>query len=539
MAQFFSILFFVIFNFYSFANAREGSIAVKPGDLPQRSAFSYDLAPGVGESASFEYFWHLTQTTTATTVEDFLKEWKSLDPDLFRFYLISYRSRSLQSATPEAPRIILFSPVTDFMASFNSHRSQRGSQNIETIRFNHQTDRFEFRELTFDKKNRPTLSEVNPKKCLECHQSLSRQDVDPRPNWEPYFMWPGFFGSVDGKLVPSANHVSIDQRKRMDPILDAVIFEELDHELKWYGKLWETIFPSDARYALLTPFDKAVAEDDAKLYGTHARRELKTSMFTQRVAQNNFKRVARLMLEDRDVFDYIKEALVVSLNCKRTVKLPASFIERHKNNSSLNSFDNFSTLDFGAVLKLFFEPFFFDTDDWSMDFKTNGRLAFSDRFGTPGRNSFEFLAVLQTQSQEFKKLKEMNCNEDFLKLLKKYEDPQLFQELQNKRRHHKARIEAIKQAPLIQRCINCHSSPTTYDIPEIAFNDRARLQKQLTKGGYKHGNLASEILHRIGPHANSNEQMPPQGLPTEKQRQDLIVYIKGLMAEDLRRTTLQ
>lgn len=352
-------------------------------------------------------------------------------------------------------------------------------------------------------------------------------------------MWPGFFGSVDGRLVPSANQLPIDQRKRMDPVLDAVIFEELDDEKKWYDHLIQSIFPVDARYSLLTPFDEAVGVEDAKIYGTHARRNLKTGMFTQRVAQNNFKRVARLMMQDQDVFDYIKEALVVALKCQRKVPLPEGFLTRHKKNSSVKKVDDFSQLKFGNIVKLFFEPFYIDTDDWSMDFKTNGRLAFEDRFGTPGRLTYEIADTLESKSPEFKKLIEMECNQDFLKLLKKYEDPKLFEELQNKRIHFKERIDTIKQTPLIQRCVNCHSSPTSYDVPQISFENRGRLQQQLKKGGYKHGTLANEILHRIGPHANSNEQMPPQGLPTEQQRQDLVKYIKGLTEENARRTILQ
>ncbi len=156
-------------------------------------AAGYELADGVSPSLSYDKFIHAVQNTQAITVEDFLKDWKQADPLVFRFYLLSFRSRSLQSATPQSPRAILFSPAADFVASFNGHSALRGSRNIEVIRFNHSTERFEFREITFDLKNRPTVSEENPRKCLECHQSFTRADVDPRPNWEPYFMWPGFF----------------------------------------------------------------------------------------------------------------------------------------------------------------------------------------------------------------------------------------------------------------------------------------------------------------------------------------------------------
>lgn len=524
--------FFAI-NFSSFAQARDRNYPSKKTTSETSRDSAYDLAPGVVESESFDFFMDLVQTTTSVTMEEFLAEWKQRDPLLFRFYLMSYRSRSLQSATPEAPRILLFNPITDFVASFNGHQAKRGSQNIETVRFNHKTDRFEFRELTFDNKNKPTLSEVNPKKCLECHQSLTRDQADPRPNWEPYFMWPGFYGSVDGKLVRSKNELSHDQLKRMDPSLDSIIFNELDSENKWFENFMATVFPFDSRYSILTPFDKDVAAVDARLFGTHARRPLRTVMFTQRIAQHNFKRVTRIMLEDAAVFDYLKEALVSVLHCPRRVQLPFHFIERHKQNSSVQSVDDIFALEFGSLIKLFFEPFYYDTDDWSMDFKTNGRLAFSHRFGTPGRPTYEISNILESKSKAFSQLKEMKCNKEFSDLLKKYEDPQIFEQLQQKRLAFKQRIEAVKQTPLIQRCINCHSSSSgRLDIPQIAFDDKEQLKQQLKRGGYKRGTLASEIFYRIGPHAEFDDQMPPQGLPPEQQRQDLINYINELKAEN-------
>jgi hypothetical protein len=234
---------------------------------------SYKLAEGVFPSQSFEKFMEVARTTNAVTVEDFLRDWKTADPLVFRFYLLSFRSRSLQSSTPESPRAILFNPAADFMASFNGHTALRGSRNIEVIHFDEATEKFEFRELTFDLKNRPTVSEPNPQKCLECHQSFTRTDVDPRPNWEPYFMWPGFYGMTDGAPLNSYSQLTSVEKDRLDPVLDTIILNEVNHEEEWYTLFWTLVAPVDARYALLDPYDKDVGARDAALYGRHAGRD--------------------------------------------------------------------------------------------------------------------------------------------------------------------------------------------------------------------------------------------------------------------------
>lgn len=493
-------------------------------------AAGYELAEGVSPSLSYDKFMHAVQTTQAVTVEDFLKDWKQADPLVFRFYLLSFRSRSLQSATPQSPRAILFSPAADFVASFNGHSALRGSRNIEVIRFNHSTERFEFREVTFDLKNRPTVSEENPRKCLECHQSFTRADVDPRPNWEPYFMWPGFFGMTDGPPLKSEKHLTQAERERLDPSLDSIIFNETNHEEEWYNFFWSQIAPTDLRYSLLDLFNKDVGTQDAKLYGSHAARDLKTTMFTQRMAQVNFRRVARIMTDDKEVFNYLQEALIGVMRCG-TRHFPETFLNWLRENSSISQEKNLLNLDLGDRMKLLFEPFYYDTDDWSMDFKTNARFAFSNRFGTPGRPDHEFSEVIAKKSKSYAALKMLGCDSKFTKRLEKYQDLAKAQALRNQRIEFKDRIEAIKNTPLINRCIRCHASPNDLVIPQISFDQPSQLKQELLRTGFKRGRLYDEIIHRVGVHAASDEQMPPQGLPTAQQRDDLIQYLKSLINE--------
>ncbi len=494
----------------------------------------YDLPEGVFPSQSFEKFMNTAQTTSAVTVEDFLVDWKKADPLVFRFYLLAFRSRSLQSSTPQAPRAILFSPAADFMASFNSHSALRGSRNIEIIRFDNTNEKFEFRELTFDLINRPILSEPNPQKCLECHQSVTRTDVDPRPNWEPYFMWPGFYGMTDGGTLKSEKHMTDDEQERLDPVLDSIILNETRHEEEWYTYFWNHIASQDGRYAFLDPYNKDIGSQDGRLYGSHAARDLKTVMFTQRIAQVNFRRVARIMTEDTLAFDYLKEALMGILHCG-TRYFPNEFLSWLHKNSSIRKDANLLNLNLGDKIKILFEPFYYDTDDWSMDFKTNARFAFSNRFGTPGIPDNEFSESIANKSATYRALKGKGCNTDFIKLLKKYENIQASVALQNHRSGFKDRIEGIKKTPLIKRCVRCHASPSDFEIPQISFDNSIALQQQLHQGGYMRGRLFEEIIYRIGVHATSDEQMPPQAQPTAQQREDLIKYLRELMSERIDR----
>ena len=484
---------------------------------------SYGLDPSVGESESFSIFLDILKSGSTKSVEDFLSTWKTRDPLLFRYYLLAYRSRSLQEATPENPRVVLFHPTADFAAAFNGHPSQKGFQQIELYRFNYQQNKFEFYELSFLENQKPSLSEANPRKCLDCHQSLSRTDVDPRPNWEPYFMWPGFYGSAGDRTFKSIKYLFPSMQEKMDPVSDAVMLQEIPLEEERY-KQFQELRLKHPRYQFLESYNKDLALEEAKLYGLHAKADLKTLMYTQRVAQINFRRVNRIIKEDTELFAFLKDAVVASLSCSSGV-LPEAFNQWLYENSSLAK-DDFSpdSLNLGDQIKLLFEPFYFDTDDWSMDFKTNAKFAFSNRFGTPGTPDIELFAALGGSD-----LGKIDCRSVKSSLrMKKYNNLDNARKIQQRRWAFKETIDKFKNSSLIQRCIACHVNKTTIDTPEIPFDNSVKLKNALTKVGFKRGTLLDEIMYRTGPHAESADQMPPRGIPTMQQQKELIDYLRSL-----------
>ena len=100
-------------------------------------------------------------------------------PDHLTRYTLMRRSRSSQQASPQSPRAIVFGGDAKFIFTFNGGTpGQTGHDRVEMIQFREagrglsSGGRFEFREIQFSPTgSRPTISEPNPARCTECHQS--------------------------------------------------------------------------------------------------------------------------------------------------------------------------------------------------------------------------------------------------------------------------------------------------------------------------------------------------------------------------------
>ncbi len=110
-------------------------------------------------------------------------------------YTLVYASRSLQGASYEYPRAVLFGSDARFVVTFNGHPTQRYYDRLELIQFREARREFEFRSITFG--SQVQISEPNPPLCLSCHGQ------SPRPLWESYRYapdsqghWPGVYGST-------------------------------------------------------------------------------------------------------------------------------------------------------------------------------------------------------------------------------------------------------------------------------------------------------------------------------------------------------
>ena len=135
----------------------------------------------------------------ASSLEGFLQ---SLPQEFRSRFVLAYKSRSLQSASFETPRVLLFSSDASLILAYNgllsresSGRGHFGAGSAEVVAFNFERCGWDFYRIDFSKilatESGITTNkwDANPQKCTSCHQG--------KPIWDTYSLWPGFYGSYD------------------------------------------------------------------------------------------------------------------------------------------------------------------------------------------------------------------------------------------------------------------------------------------------------------------------------------------------------
>ena len=159
---------------------------------------------------SFQNLMDINKKNRPEKLVDFIKIIKKLFPGYFNKYTLAYESLSQQKASFENPRVIVFGDTARLVIAYNGHPLQKGFGSLETMEYI--DDRgFIFRELGFVKEgyvNDLPFAEIdqslssenlivsvsNPSKCFSCHDTTF---ANPRPIFEKYRVWPGFYGSDD------------------------------------------------------------------------------------------------------------------------------------------------------------------------------------------------------------------------------------------------------------------------------------------------------------------------------------------------------
>lgn len=111
--------------------------------------------------------------------------------------LMVYQSHALHldRVSSESPRVILFNEDASLVMAFTQNPGQdliaQGTDALEVIEFNKVSNKFEMKEFVFDGSETPFKKpiSVNPAVCLSCH------GANPRPIFNDYNSWPGFYGS--------------------------------------------------------------------------------------------------------------------------------------------------------------------------------------------------------------------------------------------------------------------------------------------------------------------------------------------------------
>lgn len=154
----------------------------------------------------------LVEVGSHETLETFLSRLPEYDRG---HYVLMYRSRSLQDANFDNPRVLMFTPDAHLVMTFNGDAHQRGFSQLEVMRFDPKTKDFQFQEIEFPAAQASAdpvrFSALNPDKCSACHGS------PPRPVWDAFPFWPGAYGeryraALEGRQREGLNAF----RRRMD-----------------------------------------------------------------------------------------------------------------------------------------------------------------------------------------------------------------------------------------------------------------------------------------------------------------------------------
>lgn len=420
-------------------------------------------------------------------------------------YVLMYRSRSLQFSSPTSPRVIIFTPTASLLLAFNGgDAGSKGANTVETIQFDRKAQRFEFHEILFDEKNPPQVSEANPSKCLSCHQSPSRQNIDMRPNWEPYAAWPGAFGSDDGMMMDGALKRSLEGRALPQ---DAEVIELQSHESGLYDFFHTQIVPKHPRYSRLGEFN------------VHATVDL-----AEHLQIWNLMRAVRLMREQTEIFPSYRELIRYISACNYNFYLRNNpFIQWATKQPTRKYYHYGSDDQVSKMITDIFEPLGVDTSDWSMDFGTRGRFAFYERFGTPSNTApmLEYALYFLDSG-----LNSNTCDQLQSSIQTHLAD--FFSRGENTRLQAQHPIVPPRGEELVQQCAHCHAHPNGKIAPFIPFNQADLLSKALVSGSYKHGTLIDEIRYRTSDMALDTESMPPSLPLTAEERNALMNYFEGL-----------
>jgi cytochrome c553 len=128
-----------------------------------------------------------------------------LERDLRDNFTLVYATRSPQrDVDPLHPRAVLYRPDGRLVVAFTGDPAGASRDVLDVMHFSDTTRAFELERFVLPAAARrdPALAalargngEANPSECRRCH------GADPRPIFESYFVWPGFYGSIRDRLL--------------------------------------------------------------------------------------------------------------------------------------------------------------------------------------------------------------------------------------------------------------------------------------------------------------------------------------------------
>jgi hypothetical protein len=401
-----------------------------------------------------------------------------------------FASKSLHHATSDQPRIILSSLDASFLLAFPLDPLAKSAEMLQA-----QNAGFSLKEIKFDGRNPAQISESNSPKCLECHQSPHRANIDPRPNWEPYPRWGGALGQEDKKFTAANGEKSPEQENLIAKILEWK--KGTDHAI---------VKLLDLKYVI--EYEGGVAKTLGPLSLTH------------KLSYWNFRRVARLITKSSLYPLYKKEIASCMINQGYGEQAALSLLPPSLSKSlalPLPLFPfNFNRGIQGCLTRLFVAHGI-DTTDWPMVFRSDEVLF--DQFLTPRGSDMEFYSVLREFDSSLPEWKAQMERPEIESNFNLSEAESLLTNTALDRE------KLLSGETLLNRCTHCHMTRET-GAPFINFRKDV-LKESLKKGSYPRGNLFEEISYRISNHGD--EQMPPRNHLKSYEQTALAGYLESLL----------
>ncbi len=224
-------------------------------------------------------------------------------------YVLMRETGSVQGASNESPRAILFQPNAMLVATFTDHPTDPKKNAIEMMEFNHKTKKFDFQELRFAN-NEFKVSKQNPTTCVSCHQG--------RPIWDPWPFWKGAVGGVDDRLAPAQTETSWgnylvqrDQVGKMtgDGALAKEMLKKIETDKTGYAHLKNisTRFMPSARS---TDAPEFASSPDPRNDG---KEPLPNQKYTHQLMLRNFDRIAGELMSN-PAYKRLKFAVIASIS---------------------------------------------------------------------------------------------------------------------------------------------------------------------------------------------------------------------------------
>ncbi len=456
-----------------------------------------------------------------------------LPPELRANYTLVFASRSLQGATPYAPRAILFGSDARLIVTFNGDAAERGYDVLETMQFDDRTNTFHFRELSFPSGLGAVASEDNPARCAACHGRPAR------PIWDALPTWPGVYGERyrAGLSKPeSAGMRAFLARQASDPRYGQLIGAQRLGDRETYVAGAATRYdgdkfePPNARLSVLlaTLNVRSIVSDlsNQPAFAPHRYVMLAAAGGDCGSLSAFFPDSMRSATDGAmRAFEKASEAAgALQRTAKRNRR--ASIAEGYQSGVAVNDPVRLRFIAERLVgmprqrwnLALEAETFDFASPD--------GALSLQQLL-------FEKIASAEPELRDLRSFRSFTAADAYCAELRRRSRRDLAAYYRAIGSDALQRVSAApaaaadgRAAPpgLIQHCIACHDGEVG---PALPFADPAALGPRLTTGEYPHGRLLDEILYRLSPQAAAG-RMPRDVNPTPAEQHDLEEYFVRL-----------